>query len=324
MARMHDTSSLPGQYSLEKLSNKYHSDIINIRNRYIKKFEDYCKLKIKEIQDLNNNDNKGINEYNLKINNLNVYKNFNNSDVKKIDMKTLFQYKKTLKNGEEGKTYVMPTIQELHTNIKYREKWIIYSILDTECTYYLRDVLQEKLQSMLTKAQYHINPITEKYKNNYELYLHYWRQFGELLTDMEREGIKLDLDYLKQIQLKAETDLKIHENSFLNWVYSIDSKLVGFNPGSTQQMQQLLFGPCYRSLTNFNKEKILKNQKEEYMSDEELAFDNNTEDINQDYNSNTKKTKSDKIILIVPETRVFKIDNEFVSLNICCYLNITL
>jgi DNA polymerase I-like protein with 3'-5' exonuclease and polymerase domains len=38
---------------------------------------------------------------------------------------------------------------------------------------------------------------------------------------MERRGIKVNVDYLKQIQLKAEKDKKNYEESFLQWVYKV-------------------------------------------------------------------------------------------------------
>ena len=37
--------------------------------------------------------------------------------------------------------------------------------------------------------------------NNLTLYMKYWRPFGELLTDMERTGFKLDNKYLKNVFL---------------------------------------------------------------------------------------------------------------------------
>ena len=47
------------------------------------------------------------------------------------------------------------------------------------------------------------------------LYGKYWLPFGELLTDMERAGIRVTTDYLKSIQLKAEKDKKNSEEQFL-------------------------------------------------------------------------------------------------------------
>ncbi len=38
------------------------------------------------------------------------------------------------------------------------------------------------------------------------LYAKYWLPFGELLTDMERRGFKIDTDYLKEIEMIAMKD----------------------------------------------------------------------------------------------------------------------
>lgn len=84
-------------------------------------------------------------------------------------------------------------------------------------------------------------------KTNYGLYLKYWRPFGELLTDMERTGFKVDLQYLQKIQIQAENDKKDYEKRFLEWVWANQDDAKEFNPASTQQMQQLLFGPYFKN-----------------------------------------------------------------------------
>jgi DNA polymerase-1 len=53
------------------------------------------------------------------------------------------------------------------------------------------------------------------------LYTKYWLPFGELLTEMERNGIRVSLDHLKQIQLTAEKDKSNYEEAFLQWVYKV-------------------------------------------------------------------------------------------------------
>ena len=179
MARMYDTSKLPNEFSLQKLSEIYHDELIKMRKHYL----DYLKKKYTDDP--------------TKLKALKVYESFNDGKLKKIDMKTRFQSKKILRTGEEGKSWVMPDIEELHTNPKFIEEWIVYSVLDAEVTYYLRDLMQILLQSLSSATHTHKNPVFSKYKNNYELYLNYWRPFGELLTEMEREGIKIDLEYLR-------------------------------------------------------------------------------------------------------------------------------
>lgn len=51
------------------------------------------------------------------------------------------------------------------------------------------------------------------------LYSKYWLPFGELLTDMERIGFKIDVGYLKDIELTAERDKIQYEQNFMNWVH---------------------------------------------------------------------------------------------------------
>ena len=188
MARINDTSRLPGEFSLKRLSEIYSNEILKIRSYHL----DYYKKKYES--EAESGLDKNSKE---KLQNLLNNEKFNESELKKIDMKTLFQSKKILATGEEGKTYVMPEIAELHTNPNYVENWVKYSVLDAEVTYYLRDVLQLLLKSLSTKCLTHKNPVEDKFKDNCDLYLEYWRVFGELLTDMERIGIKVDVEYLK-------------------------------------------------------------------------------------------------------------------------------
>jgi len=190
MARMYDTSRLPGEFSLKRLSEIYSNEILKIRSYYLDHYKNKLEAKDKALEKTDTE----------KLQKLIEYEKFNEGDLKKIDMKTLFQSKKILATGEEGKTYVMPEIEELHTNMSYVQNWVKYSVIDAEVTYYLRDVLQLLLKSLSTKCLTHKNPVGDKFKNNYDLYLEYWRVFGELLTDMERIGIKVDVEYLKVIQ----------------------------------------------------------------------------------------------------------------------------
>lgn len=64
------------------------------------------------------------------------------------------------------------------------------------------------------------------------LYAKYWLPFGELLTDMERNGFKIDTNYLKEIELTAERDKKEYENKFLEWVYSVQDDAQEYNASS--------------------------------------------------------------------------------------------
>lgn len=82
------------------------------------------------------------------------------------------------------------------------------------------------------------------------LYAKYWLPFGELLTDMERIGIKIDLNHLKEAELTAVKDKIEYEQKFLEWVHKIQDDAHEFNPSSVQQLQQLLFAPFNKKSTN--------------------------------------------------------------------------
>lgn len=289
MARMYDTSLMPNQFSLYKLSEIYHDNLIKTRKYYL----DYFKK-------------MNINDPNF-IKSLETYEKFNEGMLKKIDMKTFFQFKKTLATGEEGKSYVMPEIEELHTSPKYIADWIKYSVLDAEVTFYLRDSLQLLLKSLSCKTTTHINPVINKMTNNYDLYINYWRPFGELMTDMEKEGIKIDVDYLKKIQGDAETDLKLHENKFIKWVLSEQPEALEFNPSSTQQLIQLLYGPCFRNISQEKATKInsrISSKLSELIEDSLDELEEDTED-----DTKTKTTPKGKLLQVLPKERIFKVDN---------------
>ena len=71
-------------------------------------------------------------------------------------------------------------------------------------------------------------------ENNLTLYSKYWLPFGELMTDLEREGIKVDVDHLRKIQLTAERDKTAYENKFYDWVQQVLPDAKEFNPSSVQ------------------------------------------------------------------------------------------
>ena len=197
MARLYDTSRLPSEFSLSKLTEIYYDDIMEVRSHYLNYYKKiFDKDKQKEIHFEN-------------------YKNFNDGVLKKIGMKNLFGYKKILKNGEEGKSWVMPDLEELHTSPKFIKEWIKYSVIDAEATYYLRDALQLKLQSLSSETLGHTNPINSICSNNYHIYLNFWRPFGELMTDMERNGIYIDVNYLKVFLILIRTS-KLMQKQIIN------------------------------------------------------------------------------------------------------------
>jgi DNA polymerase-1 len=77
------------------------------------------------------------------------------------------------------------------------------------------------------------------------LYNKYWRPFGTVLTDIEREGIKINLAHVEKIKQQAIDDSKKKEQEFLSFVktFQDDPNIHLFNPSSSRQMQQLLHAP---------------------------------------------------------------------------------
>jgi len=220
MARLFDPARVPHDYSLASLSEIYFREISSAKEQIFA----YLKNKYK------NNPEK--------LTSLEKYMQ-NSKKQTKIDLRHTFGFYKTLKNGEKGKTLLFPDIEEMHTNQQYIPKWIEYSSFDAEITYFLREALAYELCKL---------PInSENMKNMYDLYYKYWLPFGELLTDMERVGIKIDLAHLKNKQKEAENDRDTHEKKFLEWVYTVLPNAKEFNPSSPNQMQQLLFAPFYKN-----------------------------------------------------------------------------
>jgi len=59
----------------------------------------------------------------------------------KTSMKAIFGKKKLLKNGVEGKTIEFPNIIRMHTDPELIHKWVHYSCLDAEVTFFVHQVL---------------------------------------------------------------------------------------------------------------------------------------------------------------------------------------
>jgi DNA polymerase-1 len=84
---------------------------------------------------------------------------------------------------------LFPDIEEMHTTDKHVRDWVEYSAFDAEITYFLRETLSFKLSAMRCNE--------EDLSTNFDLYIKYWLPFGEILTNMERIGFKVDTDHLK-------------------------------------------------------------------------------------------------------------------------------
>ncbi|XP_060186946.1 DNA polymerase I B, chloroplastic/mitochondrial-like [Lycium barbarum] len=152
----------------------------------------------------------------------------------KISMKTIFGRKKLKKDGTEGKVTVIPSVEELQRT--ERELWICYSALDSISTL----MLYESLKNKLSKRIWTFDGVRKG--SMYEFYEKYWRPFGELLVQMETEGVLVDRAYLAEIEKVAKAQQLVAVNRFRNWAakYCADAKHM--NVGSDTQLRQLFFG----------------------------------------------------------------------------------
>ncbi|KAM3302499.1 DNA polymerase I B, chloroplastic/mitochondrial [Capsicum chacoense] len=152
----------------------------------------------------------------------------------KISMKTIFGRKKLKKDGTEGKVTVIPSVEELQRT--ERELWICYSALDSISTL----MLYESLKNKLSKRVWTFDGVRKG--SMYEFYEKYWRPFGEILVQMETEGVLVDRAYLAEIEKVAKVEQLVAVNRFRNWAakYCADAKYM--NVGSDTQLRQLFFG----------------------------------------------------------------------------------
>lgn len=63
-----------------------------------------------------------------------------------------------------------------------------YGTFDSEITFYLYHTLKNLMQGLPIQFQ--------SLKNIFEIYQKYWLPFGELLTDIERRGIRVNKEHL--------------------------------------------------------------------------------------------------------------------------------
>ena len=75
----------------------------------------------------------------------------------------------------------------------------------------------------------------------WDFYTNYWRPFGELLTDMEQEGVLVDNDHLAAMEEVAKKDQETKENIFREWAAQYVPDAAYMNVGSGAQIRQLLF-----------------------------------------------------------------------------------
>lgn len=283
MARLVDPTRGPKSYSLANLTQYYEKTLVSTKQRVV--------------QDLL--ETKGITESARKT--LLEYQSRHLKEGVKTSMSRTFTRRKVLKNGELGKTYEMPPFVEIYTSTDLLPKMIQYAALDADVTFFLREALVAEL------ARFKVN--FEDMKNLFDLYTKYWLPFGEVLTDLERSGIKVDLEHLRKAEIQALSDIKNLENQFINWVVSIEPTATEFNPSSTQQLQQLLFAPFSRKLMPSTK----KEDPDLNMKDFADAIENPEESLDPESDESrmkiAKKPRNIDTVNDFPEVREFQVEN---------------
>ncbi|XP_059665247.1 DNA polymerase I A, chloroplastic/mitochondrial-like isoform X2 [Cornus florida] len=154
--------------------------------------------------------------------------------ISKVSMVTIFGRRKVNKDGSEGKIITIPPIEELQR--KERKPWICYSAFDSISTLELYKSLKSKLVDMKWKVEGFCKGTM------FDFYTKYWCPFGELLVEMEKEGMLVDQAYLAEIEKVARAEQQVAENRFRNWAskYCPDAKYM--NIRSDDQLRQLFFG----------------------------------------------------------------------------------
>ena len=167
---------------------------------------------------------------------------------RKTPMKELFGVKRTRKDGTDGLLVDIPPMEVLQRDPHFRAEWIKYSCYDAEGTWLLRLNLQQLLQN--TKWQ--------QGKNLFEYYEMFMRVFGEVLTDMERRGIRVDAkEYLAGVEVQARKDRAHHMEVFRQWAAKkIGTHGLALNPASATQLSTFLFGGADNTKTKEPTEKV--------------------------------------------------------------------
>jgi hypothetical protein len=179
-------------------------------------------------------------------------------DMRKRPMKEIFGVPRLRKDGTPGSILDLPPIDILQRDPQFRKNFILYSCYDAEGTWRLH----EKLVEMLKKMSW--------LSNGENLYDYYWdnmREFGKVLTDMERRGVRVDAkDYLASVEVQARKDRQQHSETFRDWaVTKIGPDGLALNPASSLQLGILLFGGAMNTKTNERTEtrRVLKLKREE-------------------------------------------------------------
>ncbi|XP_078180200.1 DNA polymerase I A, chloroplastic-like isoform X2 [Carex rostrata] len=160
-------------------------------------------------------------------------------NIAKASIKSIFSKYKLRKDGKEGRKITVDAVESLQR--EDRDLWICYSALDSISTGRLFESLKKKLEARDWVSN------GEKYGNMFEFYQKLWCPFGELLVQMEREGMYVNRSHLKEIENVATTEQTIAGERFRRWASKHCADAQYMNVGSDAQVRQLLFGGTLNS-----------------------------------------------------------------------------
>ncbi|KAA0167896.1 hypothetical protein FNF31_00224 [Cafeteria roenbergensis] len=157
---------------------------------------------------------------------------------RKVPMKERFAVPKLKKDGTPGKDTLLPPVDEIQLDPAMRAEWIDYSTYDAEATWRLREVLADKLRE---------RPWAQGL-SMLDFYERYIVPFAVVLTDMEREGIRVDVkEHLPRAQMLAEEERATATEEFLQWAEQYMPEARRMNTGSDPQKAHFLFAPCVKA-----------------------------------------------------------------------------
>jgi hypothetical protein len=186
----------------------------------------------------------------------------------KMPLMELFGRPKKKKNGEDSKVKVLPPLDEVQTSAdaEVRRRWIEYSTLDAEVTWRLYQSLRRRLSDprrfrwepqpvCFSDIQFDrhnaLDPANAGLRDTelqppvaLELYERVILPFGELLTDLERNGVVIDVSRIERAGVKAAQQREEVIRRFKAWAIEFTGSrdMGNLNVHSDMQKVQFLFG----------------------------------------------------------------------------------
>ena len=188
---------------------------------------------------------------------------------RKKPMKEIFGIKRLRKDGTEGTLVDLPPVEVMQRDPQHRAAWITYSCYDAESTYLIRQELQKRLEKMPWIKG-------DEPQNLYHYYTMHMRVFGEVLTDMERRGVKVNArEYLPRVEEQARKDRAGHVQKIRRWAAKqIGPDGLALNPASSVQLCTFLFGGAPNEKTGVptDRVRVFKVPREEIPDDAMEAY----------------------------------------------------